>query len=74
MQAFNDLKEALGYAIESGYRISEADIRVALGWAYLANDEPSKAKAEAERALSMSVEMGYHWGQVDAKEVLEKLS
>jgi len=72
-QAFNDLNEALGYAVEGEYRIYEADIRVALAWAHLANDEGQKARAEAERALSMSKEMGYHWGQVDAEEVLEKI-
>lgn len=33
--AFNDLNEALGYAVEGGYRIYEADIRVALAWAHL---------------------------------------
>jgi hypothetical protein len=31
------------------------------------------AKVEAERALSMSQEMGYHWGVVDAEEVLAKM-
>ncbi len=30
-QAFTDLNEALNYALEGGYRIYEADIRVALG-------------------------------------------
>jgi len=73
VQAFSDLNEALGYAVEGEYRIYEADIRVALAWAHLANGGPKKAKAEAERALSMSKEMGYYWGQVDAKEVLEKI-
>ena len=71
--AFNDLNEALNYAVEGGYRIYEADIRVALGWAYLANGEKGKAKESAERALQMSQEMGYHWGKVDAEEVLEKI-
>ncbi|KAF0107787.1 MAG: hypothetical protein FD146_1418 [Anaerolineaceae bacterium] len=33
----------------------------------------AKAKAEAERALQMSQEMGYYWGKVDAEEVLEKI-
>jgi len=69
-QAFNDLNEALGYCVESGYRIYEADVRVALGWAYLANVESEKAKQSAERALQMSNEMGYYWGKVDAEEVL----
>ena len=71
--AFSDLNEALGYCVESGYRIYEADVRVALAWAYLANGEKQKAKESAERALQMSNEMGYHWGKVDAKEVLERI-
>lgn len=72
--AFNDLNEALNYAVEGGYRIFEADIRVALGWAYLANGEKEKAQESAQRALQMSQEMGYHWGKVDAEEVLGKLA
>ncbi len=72
-QAFTDLNEALNYAVESGYRIYEADIRVALAWAYLANGEKGKAKESAQRALQMSQEMGYHWGKVDAEEVLERM-
>jgi len=72
--AFSDLNEALGYCVESGYRIYEADVRVALGWAYLANGEKDKAKQSAERALHMSNEMGYHWGKVDAEEVLGAIS
>ena len=71
--AFNDLNEALNYTVEGGYRIYEADIRNALGWAYLANGEKQKAKESAERALQMSQEMGYHWGKVDAQEVLERI-
>jgi tetratricopeptide (TPR) repeat protein len=79
-QAFNDLNEALNYAVEGGYRIYEADIHVALGWAWLAVNRETldisarqKAKAEAERALEMSREMLYHWGQVDAREVLGEI-
>ena len=68
--AFTDLNEALNYAVEGGYRIYEADIRVALAWAYLANGEKEKAKQSAERALQMSQEMGYHWGKVDGEEVM----
>jgi tetratricopeptide (TPR) repeat protein len=71
--AFNDLNEALGYCVESGYRIYEADVRVALGWANLAISNQQSAKAEAERAKQMSNEMGYHWGKVDAEEVLERI-
>jgi tetratricopeptide (TPR) repeat protein len=72
-QAFNDLNEALTYAVEGGYRIYEADVRNALGWAYLANGEKQKAKESAERALQMSTEMGYYWGKVDAEEVLKEI-
>jgi tetratricopeptide (TPR) repeat protein len=76
--AFNDLNEALTYAVEGGYRIYEADIRVALAWAWIASGQLVvggqssivKARAEAERALQMSEEMGYHWGKVDAEEIL----
>jgi tetratricopeptide (TPR) repeat protein len=71
--ACSDLDEALNYAVTSGYRIYEADIRVALAWAYLAEGNYSEAQAQAERAQRMSTEMGYHWGQVDANEVLKAL-
>ncbi len=70
---FIDLNEVLDYCLESSYRIYEVDVRVALAWAYLANDEKEKAKQSAERALQMSNEMGYHWGKVDAEEVLERI-
>ena len=70
---FSDLNEALGYAVDGGYRIYEADIRVALAWAHLAAGEPDRARQEAERAQRMSADMGYHWGQVDTAEVLAAL-
>ena len=35
--------------------------------------DPVRARAEAERARQMSDGMGYHWGQVDAAEVLAVL-
>jgi tetratricopeptide (TPR) repeat protein len=75
--AFTDLNEALNYAVEGGYRIYEADIRVALAWAWLgvrSQESGIRAKAEATRALQMSNEMGYHWGKVDAEEVLKAIS
>jgi tetratricopeptide (TPR) repeat protein len=72
-QAFSDLNEALGYAVDSAYRIYEADIRVALAWAHLAAGDTNRARQEAERAQRMSADMGYHWGQVDAAEVLAAL-
>jgi tetratricopeptide (TPR) repeat protein len=68
--ARGDLDEALDYAIVSGYRIYEADIRIGLAWAHHAAGDPAMARAEAARARQMSAEMGYYWGQVDADEVL----
>jgi hypothetical protein len=40
--AFNDLHEALTYALEGRYRVYEVDICVALAWTYLANSEKQK--------------------------------
>ncbi|MGK7872757.1 MAG: hypothetical protein AB4426_05425 [Xenococcaceae cyanobacterium] len=41
-----------------------------MAWAHLAAGDQSAAQKEAEKAQRMSAEMGYHWGQVDAAEVL----
>ena len=71
--AFADLNEALDYATASGYRRYEADIRIALAWAHLATGDTASARREAERARAMSADMGYHWGKVDAEEVLSQL-
>ena len=73
-QASSDLNEALDYALKGGYRIYEADIRIALAWAHLANKQPETARQEAKHALSMSEEMGYYWGKLDAEEILKVLS
>ncbi len=69
-QAFSDLNEALGYATKGGFRIYEADIRVALAWAHLADEQQKPAGQEAGRALAMSEEMDYYWGKKDANEIL----
>lgn len=71
-EAFIDLNEALHYSERGRCRWYEADIRIAFAWAHLANHENQKAKESAARALQMSVEMGYHWGKVDAEEVMNK--
>ena len=73
-QTFSDLQEALNYATEGGYRLYEADSRNALAWAHHTAGDPHAAHAEASRALTLSQEMGYHWGQVDAGEVLGVVS
>lgn len=72
--ALNDLEEALKYAIASGYRIHEADIRLVLIKVHLFSRNISLALAEAERVYSISKPIGYYWGVIGAKEVLEKYS
>ena len=71
--ASSDLNEALEYARAGGYRLYEADIRIALAWAHFAAGNDNRARDEATYALQISQDMGYHWGIVDAKEVLAKL-
>jgi len=73
VDAFHDLYQALACATMCGYRLHEADVRVALAWAHLAAENPSAARGEAERALHLSTDMDYHWGEVNAKEVLKKM-
>jgi tetratricopeptide (TPR) repeat protein len=68
-----DLDEALEYARNGGYRIYEADIYIGRAWAHLRTHALSAARLDAQHALRISVEMGYHWGQVDAMEVLTEL-
>jgi len=71
--AFADLNEALGYTVDGGYRIYEADARIALAWAHRAANDAVRACDEADRARGMSLRMGYHWGRVDAQEILDVL-
>lgn len=72
-EGYADLNEALGYALQGGYWIYEADIRVALAWAHRASDNLVAGKTEAQGAVTLSEEMGYYWGKLDAKEVLQEL-
>ncbi len=69
-QAFSDLREALSYAVEGGYRLYEADIRLGLAYAHRAADDPQAARQEAQRARALSQAMGYHWGLVEADALL----
>jgi len=71
--AFPDLDEALQLALESGYRLLEADIRIALAWAYLASGNKERAKIESQRGRQIGEETGYHWAKVDADEVLAEI-
>jgi tetratricopeptide (TPR) repeat protein len=68
------LDEALNYAVTGSYRIYEIDICVALGWAYYAAGDTSSVRAQGERAQHLSADIGYHWGRVDAAEMLTALN
>jgi ATP/maltotriose-dependent transcriptional regulator MalT len=72
--ARRDLEEGLGYATAGGYRIYEVDLRVGLAWASFHEGKKEAARQEADLALTMSREMGYYWGEVDAQEVLDALA
>jgi tetratricopeptide (TPR) repeat protein len=69
--AHKDLNEALHCAVTFGYRLKEAKIRSGLAWAHHFDHNPVVARRQANQALTMSQEMGYHWGQVDAQEILD---
>ncbi|MBN1876099.1 MAG: tetratricopeptide repeat protein [Anaerolineae bacterium] len=84
--AFNDLEEALSYAIRSEYHRYEVDARVALAWAHLAQSQECKpdnaafqmthrkaAWQEATQAQTLSTKMGYYWGKLDADTILKKI-
>lgn len=72
-EALADLIPARDCAAQTGYYLHETDIRIAIGWAYLAAKDLATARAQADRARYMSSEMGYHWGQADADELLAEL-
>lgn len=72
-EAFSDLNEALEYAVDGEYRIYEADTRIVLGWAHFRNGDKDTARAEVDRAMQMSKDMGYHWGKVDGQELLDAM-
>ena len=46
---------------------------MALARAYLVQGDPTRAREQSLRARAMSEAMGYHWGVVDAEEVLARI-
>jgi hypothetical protein len=68
------LQEAFNIAKNNGYRLYEVDIRIAIAWTDLKSRDVTTARTEAERAHQMSLEMGYHWGIIDAGAVIAKLN
>lgn len=72
--ARSDLDQALDLAVRGGYRIYEMDARIGLAWAHLVAGDRSTAQGEAKCVKQLSAEMGYHWGQLDAAQILAKLN
>lgn len=70
-EGVEQLNEALGYALQGGYRIYEAQIRIALARGYAAQGNTARAREQVQRARALSEEMGYAWGIEDAASVLE---
>jgi tetratricopeptide (TPR) repeat protein len=68
-----DLNEALEYAVDSGFRIYEADIRVGLAKAAFAKGDIPGARSDAQFAQRASAEMSYYWGQVESSKLLSEL-
>ena len=69
-----DLGSALDMALLGNYRLAEIDIRVALAQLHHASGDASLAWEEAGRAQQMGIEIGYHWGRVDAEKMLARLN
>jgi tetratricopeptide (TPR) repeat protein len=60
------LDEAMTYTTTGGYRIYEANLRIALAWLHWREGDLVTARREANRAKRASEEMGYFWGRVDS--------
>ena len=60
------LDEAMTYTTTGGYRIYEANLRIALAWLHWREVDLVTARREANRAKRASEEMGYFWGRVDS--------
>ncbi|WP_271254642.1 S1 family peptidase [Pseudanabaena sp. Chao 1811] len=67
------LDEALTYATTSGYRIYEANLRIALAWLHWREGDRITARREADRAKRASDEMGYFWGRVDSAALITRI-
>jgi hypothetical protein len=71
--AQSDLDQALAAAHESGYRIYEADARLALALAYYQVGAHSAARTEVSIAEGLSTAISYHWVAVGAQQLLNLL-
>lgn len=71
VEARDNLHEALDDAIRGGYRLFEADTRIALAKLALTSAGIDLARKEAEHALKMSSEIGYYWGRTRAERVIQ---
>ncbi|MCX9012911.1 MAG: hypothetical protein OIN66_17555 [Candidatus Methanoperedens sp.] len=67
--ALSDLEEALSYASTAGYRIYEADIRMALACA--SGNTSESCLTAAVRAYQLSNDIGYYWVKEAAENLLK---
>ncbi len=71
--AQNDLDQALSFAHDSGYRIYEAEARLALARAYAAAGSSMAARSEAALAEGLGSVTSYHRVTAAAREILTKV-
>jgi tetratricopeptide (TPR) repeat protein len=72
-QAHSSIKEAMRICTRYSYKLIEIDARNVLAQIHLADNKLELAQKEAQTALNMSITCGYHWGQMDAKNILKNL-
>jgi tetratricopeptide (TPR) repeat protein len=73
-RALPDLLAALELCTAGGIRVYEADVRIGLAWHHLREGDPEHARREVGAALAICEEIGYHWGLLDAREVLNAVT
>jgi len=71
--ALSDLEHAASLATLGGYRLAEIDAQVTLAETHHAMGDSAAAWEKAAQAEQMSLEIGYHWGQVDARVVMGRI-
>jgi len=70
--ALSDLEHAASLATLGGYRLAEIDAQVTLAQTHHAIGDLDATWQVAAQAEQMSMEIGYHWGKVDARSVMDR--
>jgi len=72
-RALDDLTYALDLSKDFAYRLIESDLCIALSRLHLFQGRTADAEAEAQCALTIAQETGYHWALAAAEETLADL-